>query len=809
MPEIRGSLSEKTFSLSRNGGIYYGGVSIQLDKESAFLFVGLGGSGADALLRIKDQIQRRMFFQLDRRGKLVADIPQNVGFLEIDTDRQVQGITYGTARFAPFGSEFCDISVQSIPDLIADVKRVKNMGTECWQWFDDDLKETFGAGIVGSGGIRQIGRMLFLNNIKKVISSIEGKIDALITGNPNINNLQICVFGGVSGGTGGGIVLDLAYVLRKIAKQKISGVTLAGYLLMPDVHELNGGKSQLLRMNGFSCLKELDYWMHCHIHEERYQQRFPNGLELNEWTAPFDFCHLFNASNNGEYQFNYAEVLESVAEAAFAYVTKSIDYGCCTVSDEYLSSGVSKIEIPYAEISALLAGRIFEKFSKGMFKSRPTEAEFRSSISEKLELTGEYIRTILYEKVRDVPRPNLDEQNYSFADVRRNDTPRRKVYEWLTLFQQSVVQQERTLRDALEDKLKEFIRSNLCRQQTGPVYLCYFMNSDQNSCLYHYLEDFYRHCWNLCTQCADYSEDLTEELQRAYRAVQNGGFTGRRRRRQVLRNYLACLDVWYQNEERTFLNKKIIEILRELQNKVAFYYKHILCPLRDVLMKNSDMFIKNAEKTKPFIPPLKLENSSRYAWEEGVVNMEQEFLKSLVEKVDQWMECHSDTTDGNKGKRFDKFLSGFLCEYFAAPPNLNMETVMSAELKNGERLEDYMKECLNDLIQKSYPMYQTITDLSGMVQESAVLFVPEDCPLLYKAVGEYLEAEKLSGKIHLKKSAEKNRLSLMKLSAGYPLYANAFLQKMAQAYKNNANSTGRHLRPEWEMLFPLPNMKRK
>lgn len=784
----------------------YREVRIEVDKESAFLFIGLGGSGADALLRVKDQIQRKMLLPSDQRGRSAADIPKNIGFLEIDTDRQVQGISYGTARFASFGSEFCDLSVQSIPDLIADVKRVKGMGTECWQWFDDDLKETFGAGIVESGGIRQIGRMLFFNSIKQVISSIEGKINSLITGNPDINHLQICVFGGVAGGTGGGIVLDLAYVLRKIAKQKISGVTLAGYLLMPDVHELHGGKSELLRMNGFACLKELDYWMHCPVHEERYQQKFPNGLELNEWTAPFDFCHLFNASNHGKYPFNYAEVLECVAEAAFAYVSKSMDYKSCRASHEYLSSGFSQIEIPYAEISAVLAGGVFKKFSKGMFESRPTETEFRSSISEELKLTGEYIRSVLYEKVRDVPRPNLDEQNYSFADVRRNDTPRLQVYEWMTLFQQSVVNQEGTLRDVLEGRLKEFIRSNLCQQQTGPVYLCYFMNSGQNNCLYHYLEDFYRHCRSLYTQCADKSKDLMEKLREAYRAVQN---CVRPRRGQALRNYLSCLDGWYQNEEFAFLNTKMMEVLRELLNKVRFYYKHILCPLRDVLIKTSDMFIKNAEKTKPFIHPLKLENGSRYAWEEGVVNMEQEFLKSLAEKVDQWMECHSDETDENMGKRFGKFLSGFLYKYFTAPPNLNMETVMSAEMKNGEKLEDYIKECLNDLIQKSYPMYQTITDLSGMVQESAILSVPENCETLYRSAEQYLKAENLSGKIHLKKSAEKSRLSLMKLSAGYPLYANAFLQKMAQAYKNNANSPGRHLRPEWELLFPLPNMKRK
>lgn len=50
------SLLEQALSLGQNGGIYYAGARVAPEEKQAVLFVGLGGSGADALIRIKDQI---------------------------------------------------------------------------------------------------------------------------------------------------------------------------------------------------------------------------------------------------------------------------------------------------------------------------------------------------------------------------------------------------------------------------------------------------------------------------------------------------------------------------------------------------------------------------------------------------------------------------------------------------------------------------------------------------------------------------------------------------------------------------------
>ena len=78
------SLLEQALSLDQNGGIYYAGARVAPEEKQAVLFVGLGGSGADALIRIKDQITNRMILPTDESNTPVADTPKNIGFLEID-----------------------------------------------------------------------------------------------------------------------------------------------------------------------------------------------------------------------------------------------------------------------------------------------------------------------------------------------------------------------------------------------------------------------------------------------------------------------------------------------------------------------------------------------------------------------------------------------------------------------------------------------------------------------------------------------------------------------------------------------------
>ena len=841
--EEKVSLLEKSLSLSKNGGIYYGGARVEADERTAVLFVGLGGSGADALLRIKDQVKTRMILPADKSGAPVADQPKNIGYLEIDTDNSGQAATYGTAHFDQFGKEFCDISVKSTPDVIADIKKAKAVGEECWQWFDDDVNQV--AGSKGAGGIRQIGRMLLMNNITKVINAVSGKIDLLTQNNPDIERLLIYVFSGISGGTGAGTFLDMAYILRKIAKTKNPNVNIMGYLFMTDVNELNGGKKEALRTNGFSCLKELDYWMSSGEHEDRYYQKFPNGFELNEHDCPFDFCHLLDASDIGGHNFSYDKILRSVAENVFAYIAGEAGGGTSTstmaslydnirgyittltasakypAGYNFLSLGASKIEIPYTEISTLVAARVFQRLDAGMFKNRPTENQFNVSVFKDLEMTEECIRSALYKYIT-VPRPLLDTKNYKYADAWPNNAPYQAVQNWLSVFQRSVVQQASNLPAYLEGKLKDFIKRNLKDKKTGPVFLRYYVKSQESYCLYHMLEGFRKYCSELQAQCVAKSKELRDNMNQTFAAGSSlGAFESKTK---ALDRYLKALNAWYRNEEHGFLNEKIVEVLETVQGRLELYYNNILRPLTDILMELPDIFEKNVEYirvnstkvdegTDILIKPLEFEQTKKNLFDATIVQAENNFLESLSQNIRKWIGRDIDGVDANIGTGMDisGFISNFVSENFRALLTINMEAVMNSKLGRGESLEDYIRNRVEDLLKSSYPMYKVTNGIPGEVAEFSMISVPSNCPTIYKVVKEHIKSKNLD-KIKVKKSKEESRMYIIKITSGYPLYSNEYLETMEKEYEkqmgNQSTTSGKHLKPEWRDRLPSPCIER-
>ena len=828
------SLLEQALSLGQNGGIYYAGARVAPEEKQAVLFVGLGGSGADALIRIKDQITNRMILPTDESNTPIADTPKNIGFLEIDTDKKTKNLAYGTAHFDKRGTEFCDISVDAVDKVIENVLKQKENGVDYWQWFDDEVNAIAGAD--GAGGIRQIGRMLLANNISKVVADVKGKINTLIS-NTQINDIRIIVFSGISGGTGAGTFLDMAYILRKVARESVPNVNVLGYLIMTDVNELNGGADSSLRANGFACLKELDYWMNSGEHLERYHQKFP-GYELNEFAMPFDFCHLLDASDIHGHQFSYKKILRSVAENIFSYVAGEAGggsggntamtqmysniQGYMTALEtrapypacyKYLSVGAAKIEIPYTEISTLVAARVFERLEQGMFRNRPNEEEFNATVYRDLEMTEENIRSLLYREV--IPRPAL--QQYEYKDIWPNNTPYNAAYNWLASFQRAVVTQSSNLPSYLEGKLKNYIKSNLQNKKTGPVYLRYFVKSEESYSLYHMLEGFKNYCNELKGQCAGRSQSLKEEMQQKYVMGNNVGFT---KKKGAAKDYLDSVERWYRNEESAFLNEEIVKVIEILQGRLKIYYDNILKPLTDTLFELPKIFRDNVEIIKAqeavvqedtdiLIRPLEFEHTKQLEFNAAVLAAENSFLGSLSDNIHKWIGRDVDNVDETIGGTVDVpgFISGFISEHFSKLLTINMENIMTTKLRAGQNLNDYISDCIDHLLEKSYAMYKRSAQFEGGTDEFSILSIPSDCPTIYQTAVAHIKALNLSTNVIVKQSDERSRFYIVKVASGFPLYSNDFLEKMEEAYEEQMlgkAGMGKHLRREWRDYLPSP-----
>ena len=803
----------QTLSLGQNGGVRYEGARMGSRYDQAVLIVGLGGNGADALLRVKDQITNRMILPTDANDIAIADAPKNIGFLEIDTDRATRNLTYRTAHFSERDAEFCDISVDAADKVIEFARKQKADGIEYGQWSDENIYAV--ADGYGSSGMRQIGRMLLAYNISKVIVDIKRKIYALTINNPAINDIRIVLLSGISGGTGAGIVLDMAYILRKVARESVPNVNIVGYLLMPDVDELKGSAkynlcaSSTFRANGFACLKELDHWMNCREHLERYRQKFP-CFELNELAVPFDFCHLFNASDAQGRQFTYEEILHSIAENVFSYAAEDADFGnphmvmaqlyhginlhplminpSCPM---YLSVGTAKIEIPYTEIATLAAARVFERLEQGMFQKCPSEEEFNATVHRDLEMSEENIRSLLYREV--IPRP--EPYPYDHKDIWPNNVPYNIVYNWLAAFQRAVVIQSDNLSSYLEEKLKDYIKSNLRNKKTGPVYLRYFLKSGKRYCLYHMLESLKSHCNEIRRQCGERTWKLKDEMQQRYEM----SVTATRvfRRKKAAQAYVESLERWYRNEESAFLYEEIVKVIEILQCRVKIYYDHILKPLTDTLFELSGIFRENMEiirmqeaaeweSTGILIHPLEFEHIKQPEFEEAVLAAEEGFCGSLSDNIHKWIGRDVDNVDENIVGTIDisGFISGFISEYFSNLLIINMQDVITAKIRPEQTFEPYIRNCIAHLLKTSHVMYQESPKLTGSEKEFSILFVPGNCSGIYEIAVNYISELHLSNRIAVKQSDERNRLYIEKVAWGYPLTSNAFFEKMKEAYES-------------------------
>ncbi len=797
MNETQGEWLESTLSLSKNGGI--SGKKTETNREAAVLLVGLGGEGADALLQIKNRINKEIQ-------------NPNIEYLEIDTDIHTAEAVCGTECFAKTEQEFCDISVDSLQNMLSQAKEAKRVGEECWQWLDEGVQAYADHERIGSCGIRQLGRMQLFMNIDKTIHMISSKIDRVLQ--KGADRLVISVCSGISGGTGGGILLDVAYILHKIAHMKFENIIMTGYVLMPDVDEVrcNGSESRRTawRANGYACLKELDYYTRT---GEAYCQKFPNGFELNMAARPFDYMHLINSRENG-YIRSYEKILMSVAESIMMRMIGNYDtcgpdillgHPYQSNKEYYCSLGTSEIKMPCTEISTLYISRIFENLDIRIFKNRPTQNQFNISVFKDLEMTEECIRSALYKKVT-VQRPVLEVKNYTYANVWPNNDPYKAVHSWLAMFQRSVVPQAASLPTYLEGNFKKFIKRNLKDRKTGPFYLSSYMKSQNSYCLHHMLEGLRKHYSELQVQCIVESKELRENMNQAFAAGSNISFF--QSKLKTLEIYLRALDNWYRTEELAFLYEKIVDVLETIQFRVNLYYENILRPLTDTLWQVSKICAQNVWQMQGnaernwIIQPLEFENLQEKKFRELVGKATNDFGEYLCENLCEWIGRDLDNVDDNCGTDIDiaGSLRRFICNSNLC--ELHYEDIESCIYMKETSPEKYTENLLQSLLEESSLMYSSRN--YSYDREVVILYVPASAEKLYDVTKKFLE-KKNYWQVRLIKSSMTDRISVIRAGTMTSLSSNAFLAEMRQFYeeiKATSVSVGIDLHPECrDILF--------
>ena len=285
------------------------------------LVVGLGGTGCDALLTIKETFAERYILPKDAKGE---DLPAPIKTAYL-------GIDSRTMR--PDGlevSEYVDISFPGMEKVLQDQKNLLTPYERTWV----NRKMTHSSHGIGMGTVRQAARLALSKNYEKVNQAIKGALTNIVSVNAGqadskVNQVEIVVVTGIGGGTGSGIFLDICQILRAAAKSAtVIPAKLTGYIVMPDVSLMvvsaASGMEGPIKHNAYAALKELDFWMRVREHQVPYSMQYGNGVTIDWKEPPFDYCILMSASNveGLPYKDGYMAVRSTIAENLMHYLAK-------------------------------------------------------------------------------------------------------------------------------------------------------------------------------------------------------------------------------------------------------------------------------------------------------------------------------------------------------------------------------------------------------------------------------------------------------------------------------------------------------
>ena len=287
-------------------------------KLSPTLFIGVGGTGMDTILKTKAMM-------VDCYG----EVPPMLGFLGMDTDQEAYNKTIQlrneTVQFQ--GNEKCDLSVPDAASLFSRNRR--NM-----TWIPNGNDAVISSMTKGAGQVRSNGRLALILKLTHIKSAITDAMSN-ISNTENIDNTKYAVVAGaiqvnmvfsIGGGTGCGSFLDLAYIVRETATAQGMEVSINGYAVLPQVFKEmvpNGSAMMRVKPNAFGALCDLDFMMHL--------SRASAPMSLDWFSEnylavekPFDLCFLIDNVNSVGTKYDDISEITDVIGLQLAALTSPI-----------------------------------------------------------------------------------------------------------------------------------------------------------------------------------------------------------------------------------------------------------------------------------------------------------------------------------------------------------------------------------------------------------------------------------------------------------------------------------------------------
>lgn len=354
--------------------------------------IGLGGTGKEILIKI-----RRMI--VESYGSL--DAFPIVSFLHIDTEQNAK-------VSEPQMVLKQDISLRSKEQVWAKVEDAKAILNKLSsydylaEWFPPQLKGTDSI-LAGAGQIRALGRLAFTLNYQRIKEAFS-KAKSEIIGREKFmldrwkvqldKGVNIFVVCSLSGGTGSGMLADMAYNLRDWVPPSDLPQTSA-YLVLPGAFS---GLGDRVVANAYAALMELNHYSRSETRFESQYSTSPSDRISSQSAqdVPFNFCYLVGNSNDKVTFAKLSDVFEMVAQNIFLDFSSGFSQYKKLVRDNirkqwaspdalgypqnFISFGLSGVQFPAERVLNACALRLSGQMINWWFNPTPAPTAMRDLI---------------------------------------------------------------------------------------------------------------------------------------------------------------------------------------------------------------------------------------------------------------------------------------------------------------------------------------------------------------------------------------------------------------------------------------------
>lgn len=336
------------------------------------LIIGLGGTGKKVVTRLKTRFIERF-----------GGVPPTVRLMVLDIDIKEERDMLGEREITLLpGEEMIDLGDVPASDIIREVKR--NRYPELQRWLQPDVPLAEANLRRGGQQNRQLGRLAFFWNLRarNLYRTLESAVHYLrqqgLGSQPEVNRgrgeeLVVYLVGSLTGGTGSGIAIDTAYLLRHIANSIgiLDTTSIVGVFVLSRAFDMV--RQEAIQPNTLAALQELDYFMTQPAEARRFSTiKYIDGSPVTQVDCsgpPFNLCYLIDAvPSKGEMLPSVERLLPMVIDSLFLLATSTMgtmvwsnvnNLGRKFTGTRVFSSfGVASLVFPAMQIQHICATRV-------------------------------------------------------------------------------------------------------------------------------------------------------------------------------------------------------------------------------------------------------------------------------------------------------------------------------------------------------------------------------------------------------------------------------------------------------------------